>query len=181
MERIAEFEKVTFEQFLKDSYELFHLDEVAKQVKMSDDEMKTVQRLIYNDIPLPKRSTSGSAGFDFISTANAELQPGDSITLPTGIRCQIDPGWVLMMFPRSSLGFKYRAVLANTVGIIDSDYYGNPDNEGHIKIKLCNDGNQPLKIKEGDRIAQGIFVPFGITKSDDTSGVRSGGFGSTGQ
>lgn len=181
MERIAEFEKVSFEQYLKDAYEIFDLKKVAETAKMKEEEMNLVQKLIYKDIKIPVRSTSGSAGYDFCSTQNFVLQPGQSITLPTGIKCRIAPGWVLMMFPRSSLGFKYRAVLANTVGIIDSDYYGNPDNEGHMRIKICNDGDKEMEIKEGDRIAQGIFIPFGITESDNVTESRNGGFGSTGK
>ena len=181
MEKIADFEKVSFEQFLNDSYEIFDLKKLTEKAKMSEKEMNMVQSLIYRDIILPKRATNGSAGYDFHSTQKFILRPGQSITLPTGIKCKIEPGWVLMMFPRSSLGFKYRAVLANTVGIIDSDYYNNPDNEGHIRIKICNDGDKDMEIQEGDRIAQGVFVSFGTTVSDDATEHRSGGFGSTGK
>ena len=181
MEKIAEFEKVSFDQYLKDAYEIYDLKKIAETAHLSKDEMNLVQKLIYNDLKLPTRSTSGSAGYDFHSTLKFILRPGESITLPTGIKCKIEPGWVLMIFPRSSLGFKYRAVLANTVGIIDSDYYNNSDNEGHIKIKICNDGDKDMEIQEGDRVAQGVFVSFGITISDDATEHRSGGFGSTGK
>ena len=100
------------------------------------------------------------------------------IKFPTGIRARIDDGWVLMMFPRSGLGFKYRLQLNNTVGIIDSDYF-NANNEGHIFVKLTNDGDKPLTIKAGEAVVQGVFVPFGIVTGDDADGVRTGGFGST--
>ena len=85
-----------------------------------------------------------------------------------------------MLFPRSSLGFKYRLQLNNTVGIIDSDYYF-ADNEGHIFVKLTNDSRQgkTVRIARGQGVVQGIFVPFGITEDDDCTEQRTGGFGST--
>ena len=88
--------------------------------------------------------------------------------------------YVLMVFPRSGLGFKFRLQLNNTVGIIDSDYYYS-DNEGHIFIKLTNDSNEGkvLELAAGNGFAQGIFMQFGITEDDDVTEVRNGGFGST--
>ena len=109
------------------------------------------------------------------------MKPGETVKVPTGIRCKIDEGWVLKCYPRSGLGFKYRLQLDNTVGIIDSDYY-NSDNEGHIFIKVTNDSKRPwknLNVLRGDGFAQGIFVEYGITVDDETAGVRNGGFGST--
>ena len=134
----------------------------------------------YGDIKLPRRATSGSAGYDFFACANVELKPGETVKMPTGIRVKIDDGWVLKIYPRSGLGFKYRLQLNNTVGIIDSDYY-NSDNEGHIFIKITNDSNEgkTLFLKKGDGFAQGIFVEYGITFDDDVSEIRNGGFGST--
>ena len=87
---------------------------------------------------------------------------------------------MLKIYPRSGLGFKFRLQLNNTVGIIDSDYFGS-DNEGHIFIKITNDSNEnkTLSLKAGEGFAQGIFLPFGITTDDDADGVRNGGFGST--
>ena len=100
--------------------------------------------------------------------------------IPTGIRVKIAEGWVLKLYPRSGLGFKYRLQLNNTVGIIDSDYY-NSDNEGHIFIKVTNDSNEgkTLTLQPGEGFAQGIFVEYGITVDDEADGVRNGGFGST--
>ena len=110
-----------------------------------------------------------------------ELEPGQSIKIPTGIKCQFnDNNWVLTIHPRSSLGFKYQIGLANTTGIIDSDYI-NADNEGHIMIKLVNRGDKVFSAECGDKIAQGIFLPYGITIDDEASGERNGGFGSTGR
>ena len=130
---------------------------------------------------MPGRATVGSAGYDFYSPLDFVLSPGQTIKIPTGIRARIEDGWVLMIFPRSGLGFKFRIQLNNTVGIIDSDYYGS-DNEGHIFIKITNDSNEgkTLSLKKGDGFAQGVFLPYGITSDDETAAVRNGGFGSTG-
>jgi len=164
MNAIAEFMKVSFDQFKKDWGDCF----------------KTPLNFVYpyDTIKLPKRATTGSAGYDFYSPIDFTLAPGEMIKFPTGIRVRIDKGWVLMMFPRSGLGFKYRLQLNNTVGIIDSDYFG-AQNEGHIFIKLTNDGDRLLTVHAGDAVVQGVFVPFGIVTGDDASGQRIGGFGST--
>ena len=92
----------------------------------------------------------------------------------------MNENWVLKIYPRSGLGFKYRMQLNNTVGIIDADYF-NSDNEGHIMAKITNDTNENKNIiVEADNgFMQGIFVEYGITMDDDTDGIRNGGFGST--
>lgn len=130
--------------------------------------------------PLPRRATVGSAGYDFFSPRAFSLTPGACIRIPTGVRARIDDGWVLMLFPRSGLGFKYRLQLNNTVGVIDADYF-NARNEGHIFIKLTNAGDRPVSVAEGEAFAQGVFLPFGLTEDDDTRGERTGGIGSTGK
>ena len=131
-------------------------------------------------IDLPRRATAGSAGYDFFTPAGFELKPGETILLPTGVRAKMDDGWVLMLFPRSGLGFKYRLQLNNTVGVIDSDYFG-AKNEGHIMLKLTNDSNEGrvLSVRAGEAVAQGVFMPFGVTVDDDATAQREGGFGST--
>ncbi len=93
---------------------------------------------------------------------------------------KMEPDWVLHLYPRSSLGFKYRLQLNNTVGIIDSDYYDS-DNEGHIFMKITNDSNEgkTVTISAGVGFMQGIFLEYGITEDDDTEEVRNGGLGST--
>ena len=108
------------------------------------------------------------------------LLPGETAKIPTGIRARIAEGWVLMIYPRSGLGFKYRLQLNNTVGVIDSDYY-HSSNEGHIFIKITNDSNEDkiLSLRAGDSFAQGVFTPFGIVEDDDADGIRDGGLGST--
>lgn len=135
---------------------------------------------IYEQILLPKRATSGSAGYDFFAPVPVVLEPGQTIKFPTGVRVWMEPEWVLKCYPRSGLGFKYRLQLNNTVGIIDSDYYYS-DNEGHIFVKITNDSNEgkTVEIRAGEGFMQGIFVEYGITLDDDVTEVRNGGFGST--
>lgn len=133
---------------------------------------------VYETLKLPKRATAGSAGYDFYAPVDVELLPGEGVKLPTGIRAEIAEGWVLLLFPRSSLGFKYRLQMDNTTGVIDSDYFG-AENEGHIFVKLTNDGDKPLRVEAGQGLFQGIFVPFGITADDDAAEKRVGGMGST--
>ena len=137
-----------------------------------------VEEDLYNNIKIPARATKGSAGYDFVSPVDFVLKPGEMIKVPSGIRCKIDDGYVLEIYPRSSIGFKYQTMLANTVGIIDSDYYG-AENEGHIIIALMNMGNKELAIKAGERFAQGIFKKYYLAEEEDVNTSRTGGFGST--
>lgn len=167
MQKIAQFEKVSFEQFQNDFLKNFP---DTKDVKA-----------VYESIKMPKRATTGSAGYDFYAPVDITLKKGESVLIPTGIRSKIEDGWVLKIYPRSGLGFKHRVQLDNTVGIIDADYY-NSSNEGHIMIKLscdAHDEGHSVTVSAGDGFAQGIFLQFGITFDDDADGVRDGGFGST--
>ena len=157
--KIGKFEKISYSEF-------------EKTVPNSSNE--------FDDILMPKRATKQSAGYDFVTPFDIHLKPGESKVIPTGIRCKMNGGWMLCMFPKSGLGFKFKTRLANTVGIIDADYY-YADNEGHIMVKLCNEGDKPLDIAKGKAFCQGIFLPFGITEDDETDGIRTGGFGSTGK
>lgn len=167
MNRVGEFEKVSFEQFYTAMKEEFGTDRPMAQE-------------MHNRLKMPSRATSGSAGYDFKSPIDFTLEPGQTIKIPTGIRVRIDEGWWLGCFPRSSLGFKFRIQLDNTIGVIDSDYYGS-GNEGHIFAKITNDSKsgKSLSVKAGDSFMQGIFIPYGITYADDAQGVRDGGMGST--
>ena len=131
-------------------------------------------------IPLPARATAGSAGYDFICPADITLQPGEAVTIPTGIRCEMQPGWVLMVFPRSGLGFKHQVRLANTVGVIDSDYF-HAANEGHIMVRIVNGGDHAVSIAKGERFCQGVFLPHGLAEEETVLAGREGGFGSTGK
>ena len=132
----------------------------------------------YDSIRLPRRATVGSAGYDFFLPMSIEMGPGQSVRIPTGIRVKIDEGWALLLLPRSSLGFRYRLQLDNTVGLIDSDYY-SAANEGHIFAKLTNCGNTTLKLAAGEAFMQGVFVPFGIAGEESVTSIRTGGLGST--
>ena len=155
------------------------MKKIAQFFKVSENEyLKCGLKEEYDDIILPRRATKGSAGYDFFAVKEFCLLPGQTIKIPTGIRVKIDEGWVLKIYPRSSLGFKYRLTLDNTVGIIDSDYYF-ADNEGHIFIKMTNCGDKPLTVEKGKAFAQGIFVEYGITVDDECETFRTGGFGST--
>lgn len=136
-------------------------------------------RLPLSALPLPRRATAGSAGYDFVSPVTLTLAPGCAALVPTGVRVRMARGWVLLMFPRSSLGMKYRLRLSNTVGVIDSDYYG-AQNEGHILIGLENGGDAPVTIHQGERFCQGVLLPCGVAEEDEAAGIRTGGFGSTG-
>ncbi|MCM1165452.1 MAG: deoxyuridine 5'-triphosphate nucleotidohydrolase [Lachnospiraceae bacterium] len=161
MKRIAKFEKVSLGQF-------------KAGCARADAES------VYDGIALPKRATSGSAGYDFFAPFDIELKAGETVKVPTGVRVKIAEGWLLSLYPRSGLGFKFRLQLDNTVGIIDSDYY-NSDNEGHILAKITNDSKEgkTVTIAAGTGFMQGIFTEYGITEDDEADGVRNGGFGST--
>ena len=134
----------------------------------------------YNNIKLPQRATTNSAGYDFFLINNLKLLPLQEIRLNTGIKCCMNPNEVLMLFPRSSLGFNYYTRFANTVPIIDADYYNNPKNEGHIMIKIRNEGTELLELQEGTAIAQGVFLNYLVTDDDPLlDNKRLGGIGST--
>lgn len=168
MNKIAQFHKVSFAQFESDWKDSF-----------PDTAQETIQE-IYDKISLPRRATKGSAGYDFFSPIDFTLDPGQTIKIPTGIRVFIEENWVLNIFPRSGLGFKFRLQMNNTVGIIDSDYFYS-DNEGHIFVKLTNDSKEGKKVSvaQGTGMVQGIFMQYGITIDDEVTEVRNGGFGST--
>ncbi len=167
-QRIAKFYKVSFEQF-KEGY-------VDSFGEAEDD----VIREIYDRIQLPRRATSGSAGYDFFTPVPLTIRPGETVKIPTGVRVEMEENWALMCYPRSGLGFKYRMQLNNTVGIIDSDYFYS-DNEGHIFSKVTNDSKEgrTVELKAGAAFMQGVFVEYGITTDDEVTEVRNGGFGST--
>lgn len=178
---VAKFEKVSYEQFKKD---IINVNSSYRTVlHTTEEQLNEEVAEIYKSIKLPKRSTIGSAGYDFCAPSNFSLYYDyyNTILIPTGIRAKIDEGWFLALYPRSGSGFKYGIRLANTCGIIDSDYY-NADNEGHIMIKLVRDGivnKAPYVVEPGQAFAQGIFMPYGITEDDEANGIRTGGFGST--
>ena len=153
------FEKISFEQFKKD---------------ISDN------KELYESFLLPKRSTKNSAGYDFKALTSFTLKKGERKKIPLGVKASFENDEVLMIFVRSSMGFKYNIRLCNQVGIIDSDYYNNSSNEGHIWICLENEGEEDYSINEGDNICQGIFVKYlTVDNEEDVISERNGGFGST--
>lgn len=174
----AKFYKVSLERFKNDKVNTHVNEEFTKEI--AEAVFNDVVVKSYNNLKLPKRATKGSAGYDFFAPFNIDIHPGETVTIPTGIRCEMNPSWVLMLFPRSGLGFKYKMQLNNTVGIIDSDYFFS-DNEGHIMVKITNDTNEnkTIHIEEGKAFVQGIFVQYGITEDDEATETRNGGFGST--
>ena len=132
-------------------------------------------------IKLPKRATSGSAGYDCYAPVDIYLKPGEEIKVPTGIKAYMQDGEVLLAFPRSGLGFKYYCRLSNTIGVIDKDYFNNKNNEGHIFVKMRNEGDKDMMIKQGEAMCQFVFMPFLLVDGDsfDIGDERIGGFGST--
>lgn len=162
------FEKVSYNQFYNSYKEL--------NSELTDEFIK----LMYEELKLPERKTGGSAGYDISTPFSFSLASGETILIPTGIRAIFSEAVVLLIYPRSSLGFKYRAQMDNTIPVIDSDYWGS-DNEGHIMLKITNDSKngKTMDVERGTGIAQGIFFPYLITYDDCAAGVRNGGFGST--
>ena len=153
------FEKIRFEQFKKDC---------------SDD----IE--LYNSYSLPKRSTKYSAGYDFFSLYDFILKPGEIKKIPTGVKICMNEDEMLMLVVRSSMGFKYNVRMCNQIGIFESDYYNNINNEGHAWLKLQNEGDKDYIVKKGDAICQGIFTKFlTVDNEEKIINERKGGLGST--
>ena len=137
------------------------------------------------NINLPVRKTKYSAGYDFEAAEDTIIpafKPGYKPTLiKTGVKCYMMDDEVLYLYNRSSNPGKKGLILANSVGVIDKDYYGNPDNDGHIMFAFINVKGEDVEIKKGDAIGQGVFSKYLVTDDDQASGERSGGFGSTGK
>lgn len=133
------------------------------------------------DFPMPVRKTKFSAGYDFCVPEDVVLEPGVLKLVPTGIKAYMQEGEYLGMHIRSSMAVKRRIQLVNNVGIIDADYYNNPDNEGHIMLAMMNMSDEKITLNKGECVAQGIFYNYLLADDDDKSekAVRGGGFGST--
>lgn len=153
------FEKISFEQFKKD---------------ICDD------KNLYESYNIPKRSTKMSAGYDFESIIDFVLKPGEIKKIPLGIKVDMNSGEVLLLIVRSSQGFKYNVRMCNQVGVIDKDYYNNSENEGHMWIKLENHGDKDYVVSKGDKIIQGLFLPFlTVDNEEEIERIRTSGIGST--
>ncbi len=156
---MRKFEKISFEQFKRD---------ISSDLEL------------YNSYNLPKRSTKGSAGYDFESIVDFTLKPGEIKKIPLGIKASMNSDEVLFLIVRSSMGFKYNVRMCNQVGVIDSDYYNNLENEGHMFIKLENHGDKDYEVKKGDKIVQGIFVKYlTVDNEKEINTIRTSGIGST--
>ena len=156
---MRKFEKISLKQFIKDT-------------KLTKKE--------YELYSIPKRSTKYSAGYDFMALEDFTLSPNEIKLIPTGIKADMNENEVLMLYIRSSLGFKYNIRMCNQTGIIDKDYYNNEDNEGHIFVKIQNEGIKPKMFKQGENIVQGIFLNYLTTDNEkEIENERKGGIGST--
>lgn len=144
---MRDFEKISFKQFKKDVKEDINL---------------------YNEIKIPQRDSEATAGYDIYLLNDIEIKPNEILKIPTGLKCYFEKDEVLLLIVRSSMGFRHNIRLCNQVGVIDSDYYNNQDNEGHIWIRIQNEGNETVNIKAGEAIVQGIFLKYLTTKSDKT-------------
>lgn len=153
-------------KFFKINYEQFCRDFV-------DD------KFLYDEYNLPKRATMFSAGYDFYAIKDYVIHPGEVVKIPTGVKVCMNDDEMFCLFVRSSMGFKYNVRLTNQVGIIDKDYYGNSDNDGHMWVSLQNHGNKDFIINKGDAFCQGVFMKYLVTDDDVSSGIRMSGFGST--
>ena len=156
---MRKFEKISFDQFKKD---------IKDDIKL------------YDEYLLPKRGTKCAAGYDFYSLYDYTLKPGETMKIPTGVKVSMEEDDVLFLIDRSSMGFKYNVRMCNQVGVIDADYYNNKNNEGHMWIKIQNEGDQDYVVKKGQAMIQGIFIKY--LKVDDEEEIlenRNGGIGST--
>ncbi len=133
------------------------------------------------DIHLPVRKTSESAGYDIESAADVVLEPQKVTIVPTGLKAFMGHDEYLAIHIRSGISIKQGLMLINSTGIIDSDYYNNEENEGHIMIAFYNTGTEPIEVKKGERVAQGIFAKYLLAADDNAVGIRTGGIGSTGK
>lgn len=142
--------------------------------------MRQFEKVSYReDAIIPVRSTANSAGYDLFAPDDFEIPAGEKQLIWLGIKAKMESDEVLMLFPRSSMG-RLGVRFGNTVGIVDSDYYNNPGNEGEIALDFVNDGHLPWKVSRGDKVGQGIFMKYLVTDDDDVTAKRTGGWGSTG-
>ena len=148
---MRDFEKISFEQFKKDVIEDINL---------------------YNEYELPQRDSDSTAGYDIYLLQDLIIEPNEIKKIPTGIKSFFEKDEVLFLIVRSSTGFKYNIRLCNQVGVIDSDYYNNQNNEGHIWLKIQNEGKEKVIIPQGEAIVQGIFLKYLTTQSDKDRNIK---------
>lgn len=134
-----------------------------------------------DNVKLPERATANSAGYDFFAPEDVTLPAKQLTRIMTGVKCELRPYMYLLLANRSSNPSKRNLFLANGVGIIDADYYNNPDNEGEIGFEFYNNSDESVEIKKDEKIGQGIINIYNRVENDNTTGSRAGGFGSTGE
>ena len=142
---MRDFEKISFKQF-------------AKDVKDDKD--------LYESYILPTRSSKSTAGYDFHLIEDLTIKPGEIVKVPTGVKSFFGEDETLLIIDRSKTGFKYNIRMVNQVGVVDADYYNNPDNEGHLFFKVQNEGTEEVSFKAGDAVVQGLFMKYLTTDSD---------------
>ena len=145
---MRDFEKISFEQFRKD---------------IKDD------KELYESYKLPNRESTAAAGYDLFLVEDLTIAPNEIVKIPTGVKMCCEKDEVLLIIVKSSTGFKYNIRLVNQVGVIDADYYNNKDNEGHIFVKIQNEGDKTITFKAGEAVAQGVFIKYLLTQSDKGS------------
>ncbi len=156
---MRKFEKISFEQFAKD--------------------IKNDKKL-YDEYKKPIRKTKLSAGYDFMAIEDITINPGEIVKIPTGIKAVFPEDETLLLFVRGSVGYHWNVRMCNQVAIVDSDFYNNVGNEGHMWFALQNEGDKTFIIKKGESFGQGIFIKyFVVDDEEDIENVRIGGFGST--
>ena len=156
---MRKFEKISFEQFKKD---------------IKDD------KNLYDEYLKPSRGTKNSAGYDFKAILPFTLKPNEIKKIPTGMKVTMKDDEVLLVVVRSSMGFKYNIRMCNQVGVMDKDYYNNPNNEGHMWIALKNEGDKEYTVEKGEAFAQGMFIKYlTVDDEEEITKERTGGFGST--
>lgn len=148
---MRDFEKISFYQFRKDVK-----DDIG----------------LYSEYQLPKRDSNKTAGYDIYLLEDLVIEPNQILKIPTGIKAHFEKDEVLFIFVRSSMGFKYNIRLCNQVGVIDADYYNNENNEGHIWIRIQNEGDDIVRLSKGEAVAQGIFMKYLTTDSDQKINIK---------
>ena len=143
---MRDFEKISFERFKKD---------------IKDD------KELYECYKLPSRGSTAAAGYDLFLVEDLTIAPNEIVKIPTGVKMRCEKDEVLLIIVKSSTGFKYNIRLVNQVGVIDADYYNNKDNEGHIFVKIQNEGDKTITFKAGEAVAQGVFIKYLLTQSDN--------------
>ena len=155
-------------------FEIISINQFNKDFKDTDTK--------YEDIIIPERSTKFSAGYDFYMPYDLTIKKNEVVLIPTGIKVMLNSDEFLGIYIRSSLGFKYNLRMCNQVGIVDSDYYNNTSNEGHIFVKLKNEGDTDIILKKHDRYVQGIIQKYYIVDNEkEIEDIRVGGIGSSGR